>query len=59
MIGRETEIIRGNDVIPVNDIKYRMWGRILGKYCLFQKELKRFCLKCRKKKQNLDKNKSC
>lgn len=58
MIGRVTEIIRGDDVIPVNDIKHRMWAGFWVNTVFFRR-VKRFCLKCRKKKQNLDKNKSC
>ena len=58
MIGRVTEIIRGDDVIPVNDIKHRMWAGFWVNTVFFRR-VKCFCLKCRKKKQNLDKNKSC
>ena len=58
MIGRATEIIRGDEVIPVNDIKHRMWAGFWVNTVFFRR-VKRFCLKCRKKKQNLDKNKSC
>ena len=47
-----------DDVIPVNDIKYRMWAGFWVNTVFFRR-VKRFCLKCRKKKQNLDKNKSC
>lgn len=58
MIGKVTEIIRGDEVIPVNDIKHRMWAGFWVNTVFFRR-VKRFCLKCRKKKQNLDKNKSC
>lgn len=56
MIGRVTEIIRGDDVIPVNDIKHRMLAGVWVN-TVFLRRVKHFCLKCRKKKQNLDKNK--
>lgn len=49
MIGRVTEIIRGDDVIPVNDIKYKMWAGFWVN-TVFLRRVKRFCLKCRKKK---------
>ncbi len=50
MIGRVTEIIRGDEVIPVNDIKHRMWAGFWVNTVFFRR-VKRFCLKCRKKKK--------
>lgn len=44
--------------ILVDDIKHRMWAGFWVNTVFFRR-VKRFCLKCRKKKQNLDKNKSC